>query len=91
LLTSVFFVNRTKNSRYFVEDPTEVSKAVPSLDKQYKYLSTHGISSSFLYYWMYKNQNLRKLIIPALIVDLLIWGPYYSNGALAGLAFGIIL
>jgi len=53
-------------------------------------MSGHGISSSVLYFFLYKN-GLALAIVPALLADLYIWGPYYSNGPLAGLAFGLLL
>jgi len=87
LLTSLFFVTKdvSKRNRYHFENPNKTS----IVGKDYFYQGAHGLSSSILYYFLYTN-GFGLVVIPALIVDLAIWGPYYSNGPLAGLAFGFI-
>lgn len=88
VLTSAFFVTKpiaNRNNRYFYENPRGNS----GFGKDYYFMSAHGVSSSIAYYWLYKNMAI--LILPALLADLYIWGPYYSNGPLAGLVFGALL
>lgn len=75
-----------QRERFHIENPSSTT----IVGKDYYFMSSHGISSSILYFFLYKN-GLALAILPALIADFYIWGPYYSNGPLAGLAFGLIL
>jgi hypothetical protein len=88
ILTSVFFVDRdiAKRERYHFPNPMQTT----IIGKDYYYMSSHGISSSVLYFFLYKNK-LSMAILPLMAVDLYIWGPYFSSGMLAGVAFGAIL
>lgn len=87
-LTSIFFLNKdiAKRDRYHIPNPAKST----IVGKDYYFMSSHGISSSVLYFFLYKN-GLAIAILPVLIADFFIWGPYYSNGPLAGLALGLML
>ena len=92
IIFSVFWVgfgrNLAKRDRYNLKDPQGKNHTFVN-GNQY-YMSAHGISSSVLYFWLYKNK-MALAILPLLAADLYIWGPYYSNGALMGLAFGLVV
>jgi hypothetical protein len=91
-LSSLFFVKTDfyKNSRYRVEDPLKRNYGAPE-NVEYRYMSAHGFSMSLLYFYLFKTKGMIMWIPPLLIADLFIWGPYYSSGALTGLAAGMIL
>lgn len=91
-LSSLYWVrsNSAKRERYFVENPLKRDNGTPQTDC-YRYMSQHGFCMSLLYFYMYKNSKLRLLILPVVAADLLVWGPYYSPGAMTGIAAGMIL
>ena len=91
-LSSLYWVrsNHAKRDRYFVEQPLQRDFGTPN-SISYRYMSAHGFCMSLVYFAMYKNPRLRMLILPVVASDLYIWGPYYSPGALTGLAAGMIL
>jgi len=91
-LTSLYFVKTDfyKNNRYKVENPKKRDHGSPQ-DVEYRWMSAHGFSMSLLYFYLFKRKGMRVLIAPLLAVDMLIWGPYYSSGALTGVAAGMIL
>jgi len=43
-----------------------------------------------LYFYLFKRPSLRLAILPVLAADVYVWGPYYSSGAISGLAAGMI-
>ena len=91
-LTSLFFIKSdfNKNSRYKMENPFKRDYGTPG-DIEYRYMSAHGFSMSLLYFYLFKTKGMAMLIAPVLIADMFIWGPYYSSGALTGIAAGLIL
>ena len=91
-LSSMYWVdsNFAKRERYHVTDP--FSRLQNDKNKrEYRYMSSHGISMSFLYFYLFKNPTLRYAILPIAAVDMYIWGPYYSAGVISGVAAGMIL
>jgi hypothetical protein len=84
----MFFVNKNfaRRERFHIENPTKTT----IVGQDYYFMSSHGISSSILYFFLYKNK-MALAILPVMIADYIIWGPYYANGPMAGLAFGFIL
>lgn len=91
-LSSLFWIrhNSAKRNRYYLEEPYKRDVGLPD-SFNYRYMSAHSICSSILYFYLYKNPIGRYMILPVLATDLYIWGPYYSSGALTGLAAAIIL
>ena len=53
-------------------------------------MSAHGITSTIVYFWLFKS-GYAKFMLPIFVIDMIIWGPYYSNGFLAGAVFGLAL
>ncbi len=88
LLSSIYWVNSefAKRDRYQYTNPSKTTV----IGKDYYYMGAHGLSSTVLYFFLYKS-GLSLLILPALAADMYIWGPYFSNGPLTGVAFGLIL
>jgi hypothetical protein len=92
LMSSLYWVdtNLAKNERYhtagnpFNRMPNESNK------QEYRFMSAHGLAMSILYFFLFKRPALRLAILPVLAADLYIWGPYYSSGAISGLAAGMI-
>lgn len=92
ILNSLYWVdsNYSKRERFHVDNPYK--RYVNDTNKQeYRFMSSHGFSMSLLYFYMFKNKALRYGILPLLAVDFYIWGPYYSVGAISGIAAGMIL
>lgn len=91
-LASLFFVKTDfyKNSRYRVEDPLKRNYGSPD-NVEYRFMSAHGFSMSLLYFYLIKTKGSFMYIPPLLLIDMYFWGPYYSSGALTGLAAGMIL
>lgn len=91
-LSSLFWVNKqsAKRKRFYVEEPLKREFDTPQ-SYDYKFMSSHGLAMSVLYFWLFKNAQFRKFIIPLAIVDLYVWGPYYAPGALVGIGAGMIL
>jgi hypothetical protein len=91
-LSSLFFVKTDfyKNNRYRIEDPLKRDLGAPDF-VEYRYMSAHGFSMSLLYLYLFKTKGKIMYIPPLLLADMYIWGPYYSSGALTGLAAGMIL
>jgi hypothetical protein len=91
-LSSLFWVkyNAAKTSRYHFENPLKTDYGAPN-SQEYRFMSTHGFSMSLVYFFLYKNAKYRAAILPILLVDLYIWGPYYLSGAITGLGAGLIL
>ncbi len=92
LLSSMFWVgsNYAKRSRYMVDVPKGRDVGSPEA-VQHKFMSQHGLAMSFVYFSMYKNAQFRMAIPLVLLADMYLWGPYYSSGALTGIAAGMIL
>jgi hypothetical protein len=91
-LSSLYWVrsNLAKRERYHVEEPLQRDYGTPN-SQNYRFMSAHGFCMSLVYFAMFKNPKLRMLILPVVAADLYIWGPYYSPGALTGIAAGMIL
>jgi len=91
-LSSLFWAgsNYAKRSRYYVEEPYKRDSGMPQT-VNYRYMSAHSFCMSLVYFSIYKNPKLRVMILPLLAADLYVWGPYYSPGALTGVAAGMIL
>lgn len=92
MMSSLYWINSnySKRARYFVEEPKHRDFGMPQ-EMQYRYMSSHGFMMSIVYFYMFKQPVLRFAILPLLAADLYIWGPYYSSGALTGIAAGMIL
>jgi len=90
-IASTFFVNYdfAKRSRYFVEDPKK-RLAGESDGYQYRFQSAHSLASGLLYFYMIK-RGMALLTIPVFVLDMIVWGPYYSPGFLTGLAFAVVV
>jgi hypothetical protein len=90
MMSSLFWIRRdsAKRERYNSK-PTEMRYV--SNDSDYKFMSQHNFAMSILYFYLFKNPAMRMWIVPILGADLLVWGPYYSAGAMTGLAAGMIL
>jgi hypothetical protein len=90
-LSSLFFITKpiARRDRYYEEHPQKKDLGTPN-SVQYKFLSQHSTAMSLVYFFMFKN-SMKKFIIPLFALDLLIWGPMYSPGALTGIAAGMIL
>lgn len=91
-LSSLYWVrlNSAKRKRYHVEEPYERNVGRPETFNN-RYMSSHTFCMSIVYFYLYKHPVYRYMILPILATDLYIWGPYYSSGALTGLAAAIIL
>jgi hypothetical protein len=91
-LSSLFWVRRdvTKRERYAAEYSNGMRYVRKNPDNEYKYMSQHGLAMSLVYFYMFKN-GFRSLMIPMMLIDLYVWGPYYSTGILTGVAAGMIL
>lgn len=86
-LSSIFWIKKCgENERYKLEDPNQRKE---KLYNDYKYMSGHNLTAALLYFYLFK--YYRALVPVAALVDLSVWGPYYSSGLMTGLAFGIIL
>jgi hypothetical protein len=92
LLSSMFWVSKdvAKMERYHLKEPYERSYGIPDA-REFRFMSSHGISMALVYFYLFKKPALRYLIIPTMLVDLYIWGPYFSQGILSGIAAGMIL
>jgi hypothetical protein len=92
ILSSLYWVNSnySKRDRYFVEQPRHQTYGFDQ-EIQYRFMSAHGLAMTFVYFYLFKTPGLRLAILPLLAADYYIWGPYYSSGALTGIAAGIIL
>lgn len=92
LLSSLFWVSKdsAKRERYHVTEPYQRHYGFKD-SREYRFMSGHGLSMSLVYFYLFKNTKLRLLILPILAADLYIWGPYFSQGALSGIAAGMIL
>jgi hypothetical protein len=90
-ISSLFWVRRdiTKRERYAAEY-NGLRYIKKNADNDYKYMSQHGLVMSLVYFYMFKN-SMRSLMIPLVLFDLYLWGPYYSTGILTGVAAGMIL
>jgi hypothetical protein len=91
-LSSLFWVrsNWAKRDRYYVEEPYKRDYG-QTQGNNYRYMSGHNFCMSLVYFYLYKNPAYRMLILPILGADMYVWGPYYSAGALTGIAAGAIL
>ena len=92
ILSSLWWVqsNHAKRERYHVPEPLNKTLGSPQ-SNEYRFMSSHGFCMSLVYFWLYKNPSMRLLILPVLGLDLAVWGPYYSPGAITGVAAGMIL
>lgn len=94
LMSSLYWVdsNAAKRERYRYLEGNPFHRMTNDSNKQeYRFMSAHGLAMSMLYFYMFKKPALRLAILPVLAADLYIWGPYYSSGAISGLAAGMIL
>jgi hypothetical protein len=91
-LSSLFWIrsNLAKRERYYVEEPYKRDIGEPQVNN-YRYMSGHNFCMTLVYFYLYKNPVYRIMILPIFAVDMYVWGPYYSAGALTGLAAGAIL
>jgi hypothetical protein len=89
-LNSLFWVRRdaAKRERYAAEHPTGM-RYIKANVEDHKYMSQHGLAMSLAYFFLFKH-SFKYLILPVMLVDLAIWGPYYSTGMLTGLAAGMM-
>jgi len=93
LMSSLYWVNSNyaKNERYhYLSNPFHRLPS-DSNKQEYRFMSGHGLAMSLLYFHLFKKPTLRLAILPVLAIDLYIWGPYYSAGAISGIAAGMIL
>lgn len=93
LMSSLYWVdsNTAKRERFHYSSGNPFHRMTNDSNKQeYRFMSAHGLSMSLLYFYMFKRPTLRLAILPVLAADLYIWGPYYSSGAISGLAAGMI-
>ncbi len=91
LMSSMYWVdsNLAKNQRYASGNPFH--RMTNDANKQeFRFMSAHGLSMSMLYFYLFKKPSLRLAIFPILALDLYVWGPYYSSGAISGIAAGMI-
>lgn len=92
LMSSIYWVdsNLAKNERYrFAGNPFN-RMSNDSNKLEYRFMSGHGLAMSLLYFHLFKMPSMRLAILPVLAADLYIWGPYYSSGAISGIAAGLI-
>lgn len=89
MLSSMFWVDSDHaiRKRYILRDP--LARDVQGEYDIVKFCSIHGFSMSLVYFFLYKRMKL--LMLPVAAVDYCVWGPYYSNGLMNGLAWGMIL
>lgn len=92
MMSSLFWVNNnlSKRDRFLVDNPRNKEFGTPQ-EYNYRFMSGHGFAMSLAYFYLFKSKTLRYTILPLLAIDLYIWGPYYSPGALTGIAAGAIL
>lgn len=79
-------MGRRERNRYDLPETTSQTL----VDNSYKYLSAHGVASSFLYFYLIKNR-MALVTLPLLAADMYVYGPYYINGPLAGITFGLLV
>lgn len=94
LMSSLYWVdsNSAKKERYRYAGGNPFHRMTSESNKQeYRFMSAHGLAMSMLYFYLFKRPALRLAILPVLAADLYVWGPYYSSGAISGLAAGMIL
>jgi hypothetical protein len=91
ILSSLYFIDNpaTKLNRYRVTDPFN-RRPFDNEKQEYRFMSSHGFTMSLLYFYMFKNRNLRMAILPLFAADLYFYSPYYSYGLLSGVAAGMI-
>ncbi|MFO0515284.1 MAG: hypothetical protein ACK5YA_00360 [bacterium] len=89
ILSSSFWAASThsQRERYILKSPS--GKNVLGLQNEMKFSSMHGFTMSIVYFYLFKRMKL--LILPVLVADYIIWGPYYMSGILNGLAWGMIV
>lgn len=89
-LNSVFWVNSkyARRERYVLNDPYQREKKYKEL-QEVKFSSMHGFTMSLVYFYLFK--RMRIMVLPALVADYVVWGPYYLTGVMNGLAWGIIV
>jgi hypothetical protein len=93
MMSSAYWVdsNLAKRERYHT-NPNPFNRMISEKNNQeYRYMSSHGFAMSLVYFYMMKKPSLRLAILPVLAADLFVWGPYYSAGAISGIAAGMIL
>lgn len=92
IMSSLYWVdsNHAKNERYHY--PGNPYHRMPNQPyrQEYRFMSSHGLAMSLVYFYLFKNPALRLAILPLLAADLYIWGPYYSTGAISGITAGMI-
>ena len=91
ILSSLYFIDNqaTKLDRYRVTDPFK-RRPFDNEKQEYRFMSSHGFTMSLIYFYMFKNRILRKMILPIFAADLYFYSPYYSYGLLSGVAAGMI-
>ena len=92
LMSSLYLVDSSnaKNERYhYAGNPYHRTPNQP-YKQEYQFMSEHGFAMSLVYFYLFKNHTLRLAILPLLAVDWYVWGPYYSSGAICGVAAGMI-
>jgi hypothetical protein len=90
MMSSLYWIRKdcAKRERY---NSTPPEMRFVSNGSDFRFMSQHNFAMSIFYFYLFKNTAMRYLILPVLGVDMAVWGPYYSAGALTGLAAGMIL
>lgn len=92
LMSSLYFVGSdyAKKERFhYIRNPYHRMPKEPNR-QEFRFMSEHGLAMSLVYFYLFKKPALRLAILPVLAVDYYIWGPYYSFGAISGIAAGMI-
>ena len=90
LMTSMFWVGSpyAAKDRYKLVDPNGQNCNFKNFNEM-KFSGMHGVSMSFVYYYLFK--NMKVAVVPVLAADMYFYGPYFMSGILNGLAWGIVV
>lgn len=92
LMSSIYWVDsiHARKERYhYAGNPYHRMSNEP-FKQEYRFMSEHALAMSLVYFYLFKNSKLRLVILPVLAADYFIWGPYYTSGAVCGIAAGMI-